>query len=573
MAMRDRRLSGRAVGSRCRVARGAHRLFLIEYPPVPNKSIITVVSKTLSVSEEHSSGNQDQAQKRVFLCYKRGVSPDETLVACVYDTLRQQHQVFFDKLLPVGAEWRVRLLTEIDRCDFVVLLLSKVAALSEYVEYEIDTAHRLGQARGGKPRILPVRVSYHESLRHPLAAYLNHLNHIRWESEADTDPMLHNLSVAIQGGDVTFNRLGAVVTDPISPLAEAVPQPRPAADLLTLERPDGTIDPESQLYIDRPADSVCHQTLEREWARERSTTLVIKAPRQMGKSSLLVRAARQAAKAGRRVAFLDFHLIDEVNLREPEALFKGFCHWLVDELDLEDTVESFWKSELGHVQLCTKYVRRRIIEALDRPLFLAMDEVDRMLTCSFRSDFFGMLRSWHNKRATDAAWRRLDLALIISTEPYLLIEQGAQSPFNVGEVIALDDFTSTQVEETNRRHGTPFSPRQLDELQSIVGGHPYLVRQAMYSVVSGKYSIRELLARATDDEGPFGDHLRRHLVQLAAMPRVAAAFRNVLQRNTCQDELLLSRLQGGGLVRRTGHSVSARCSLYARYFGERLEHG
>jgi hypothetical protein len=50
---------------------------------------------------------------------------------------------------------------------------------------------------------------------------------------------------------------------------------------------------------------------------------------------------------------------------------------------------------------------------------LAMDEVETVFDTAFRSDFFGMLRSWHNSRVpTSPAWIKLDLALVTSTEPY-----------------------------------------------------------------------------------------------------------------------------------------------------------
>jgi AAA-like domain len=56
---------------------------------------------------------------------------------------------------------------------------------------------------------------------------------------------------------------------------------------------------------------------------------------------------------------------------------------------------------------------------LRQPLMLAMGEVETVFDTAFRSDFFGMLRSWHNSRLpTSPAWIKLDLALVTSTEPY-----------------------------------------------------------------------------------------------------------------------------------------------------------
>src|SRR6185503_4174167 len=96
-----------------------------------------------------------------------------------------------------------------------------------------------------------------------------------------------------------------------------------------------------------------------------------------------------------------------------------------------------------------------ILKAINEPLVLAMDEVESMFDADFRSDFFGMLRGWHNSRAAKPAWRQLDLALVTSTEPYQLIANLNQSPFNVGQVVTLDDFTSDEVHVLNERHGIP----------------------------------------------------------------------------------------------------------------------
>jgi hypothetical protein len=51
--------------------------------------------------------------------------------------------------------------------------------------------------------------------------------------------------------------------------------------------------------------------------------------------------------------------------------------------------------------------------------------------------------------------KRLDLVLVTSAEPYEFIVYRNQSPFNVGEVIDLADFTAEQVADLNGRHGTP----------------------------------------------------------------------------------------------------------------------
>ena len=93
-----------------------------------------------------------------------------------------------------------------------------------------------------------------------------------------------------------------------------------------------------------------------------------------------------------------------------------------------------------------------------------------------------MLRSWHNSRASAPIWKQLDLALVTSTEPYQLIGNLNQSPFNVGTQIELMDFTLEQVADLNHRHGAPLHSDQIQECMVLFGGQPYLVRRALYLV-------------------------------------------------------------------------------------------
>jgi hypothetical protein len=75
-----------------------------------------------------------------------------------------------------------------------------------------------------------------------------------------------------------------------------------------------------------------------------------------------------------------------------------------------------------------------------------------------------MLRSWHNRRAQGGDWTRLNLALVTSTEPYQFIADLNQSPFNVGMVIELSDFSPDQVTELNGRHGEPLQEKEMEKL-------------------------------------------------------------------------------------------------------------
>jgi hypothetical protein len=500
---------------------------------------------------------------RVFISYKRDVEPDQSAAQQVYQALSQTHEVFIDQNMLVGTPWVERIMKELHESDFLVTLLSAQAVQSEMLQHEIATAHDLAKRQNGRPKILPVRLAYHVPFQYPLNTYLDRLTGLCGKRRR-YPRLIEALNRAIAGG-----------TLPISgppPKIEKTPADRRAfaaahsssAIFGYARRNDGTA---ISFYVKRNTDDIALAAIARQ-----GVTITIKAPRQMGKSSLLIRTMAEARKLGKRVAFLDFQLFDKATLNNADQFYRQLCAVLTDRLEMPDRLADFWKAELGNNQSCSRYVSRYLLSELKSPLVLAMDEVESIFDTDFRSDFFGMLRNWHNSRAIDPIWKQLDLTLVTSTEPYQLILNLNQSPFNVGEVIDLADFTLEQVADLNQRHGAPLTPGDEQHLMTILSGHPYLVRRALYLVASKRLTATELFSQATDERGPFGDHLRYHLFRFHGKKDLIEGMQQVISKNTCTDDLVFFRLRGAGLVKREGRAVVPRCRLYAIYFREHL-HG
>ncbi|MBM5816227.1 MAG: toll/interleukin-1 receptor domain-containing protein, partial [Cyanobacteria bacterium K_Offshore_surface_m2_239] len=426
----------------------------------------------------------------IFISYRRGVSPDEPLALDLYAHLSQCHSVFIDQTMAVGTPWAKRIDEELRRADVLLLLLSAASVGSEMVVGEVETAQRLHNEQG-RPRLLPVRLAFEERLPYSLGAYLNPLNWARWNEPADTPRLLAELERALAGEDLTLeasaNPASHVPPPPASRAGASsggLPPPSPQAPVAPLEPAEGTMDAESRFYIERDGDGVARRALERQ-----GVTITIKGPRQMGKSSLLMRVIHQAQAAGREPVYLDLQQFDQEVLMEADRFYPQFCQAIAEALGLPDGTADAWATGGGNNQLATRYVQNQVLKPLNRPLLLAMDEVDRLFEAEYRSDFFAMLRGWHNNRASPVPlfrpWKQLDLALVTATEPYHLIANLNQSPFNVGEVIPLDDFSAEQVAELNQRHGAPLAPGPLAQLMELLHGHPYLVRRALYLVAGG----------------------------------------------------------------------------------------
>jgi hypothetical protein len=322
------------------------------------------------------------------------------------------------------------------------------------------------------------------------------------------------------------------------------------------------------LYIERETDIEAINALH----EITGVTITIKGPRQMGKSSLLNRLLVEAKAKDMRTAFIDFQLIENAVMENADVFYKQFCSLLSWEFEIEDRTEELWKIPLGQVQKTTNYLQRHLLKEIkDVQILLAMDEVERMFASPFRSDFFSMLRSWHNSRARGGDWSRLNLSLVTSTEPYQFIADLNQSPFNVGQVVELGDFTPEQVSDLNHRHHSPLSGTQVKQLFDLLGGHPYLTRRALYLVASQRDTFTELLENACEDNGPFGDHLRNYLFRMGDQERLKAGLVQVIKHQRCSDEHVFFQLRGSGLVKRIDNAVLPRNQLYAEYFRKRLD--
>jgi hypothetical protein len=516
------------------------------------------------VDREATGTTTNRGRARLFISYKRNSDPDEGVALNVFEALSKQYDVFIDQTMPVGTRWAERIETELRQADFLITFLSAQSINSEMVQGEIEKAHQFSKVPEGRPVILPVRLDYREPFQYPLSAYLNPINWAYWKGPGDTKRLIEELMQAIAGGQLTISdesKDGLIKVG----VATELPQPLPLAQPLPPNSPEGAMDPQSSFYVDRQSDALALEAI-----KQQGVTIAIKGPRQMGKSSLLVRTMDAATKLGKRVAFLDFQLFNKAALANADLFFQQFCSWLTDVLELEDRVGEFWDSPLGNSQRCTRYLSRYVLKELNSPLLLAMDEVDSVFGADFRSDFFGMLRAWHNSRATTPVWKQFDLALVTSTEPYQLIENLNQSPFNVGEVVELVDFTAQQVIDLNKRHGLPLNSVEESRLMELLNGHPYLVRRALYLIASQRITATDLFSQATDDRGPFGDHLRYHLFRLHDKEDLIEGLRQVFRNNAVQDDVTFFRLRGAGLVRKEGRKVVPRCALYADYFSEHL---
>jgi transcriptional regulator with XRE-family HTH domain len=101
-------------------------------------------------------------------------------------------------------------------------------------------------------------------------------------------------------------------------------QPRPPTT------PGGQMPPDSVSYIDRPIlQSLCYQAVQQPGA-----ILYIRAPKQMGKTSLMTRILARSSSLGYQTVSVNLQLADTEILQNLERFLKWFCARVSKQLDL-----------------------------------------------------------------------------------------------------------------------------------------------------------------------------------------------------------------------------------------------
>lgn len=330
--------------------------------------------------------------------------------------------------------------------------------------------------------------------------------------------------------------------------------------------PTGALLPTSPLYVEREGDGVVREQI----VRGDNPTIVIGA-RQMGKTSLLARVITHARRRRLRVVDVDFQAFEEAVLADLDTLLRHLAYAFERQLGIAGGVDEIWASGLSVTEKLTAFLEDHVLSGRGPRVVLILDEADRVFGRAYQHDFFGLLRSWHNARATRPAWRGLNLVLAISGDPTHAIRDPSQSPFNVGTRITLADFSPDQVGDLNRRWGRPLNRAEVGRLVRFIGGHPYLVQAALHALARGTHTFRALLDVARAEQGPFAEHLLRYRHAFDRDERLRLEMRRALTTRRCAADGAFRRLRAIGLLKGRDHTaVTPRCRLYDGYFSSVL---
>ena len=328
---------------------------------------------------------------------------------------------------------------------------------------------------------------------------------------------------------------------------------------------EGPLPPGSPLYVVRDGvEDTGYRAIERP-----GSLIRIKAPRLMGKTSLVYNLMAFAETQGCVSMYLDFRSCDRSILTDLEKMLRWLCVKVSRQLQLPNRLDEFWDSDIfGSNDNCTAYFEEYLLDVSDRPLVLALDNVDRLFSYrEITDDFFGMLRSWHEKGRISAIWQQLRLVLSHSTEAYIPLDYN-QSPFNTGVPLSLPEFTAAQILSISQKYRISLDADNIAQLQREVGGHPYLVRLALHEISQNQTPLSDLFESSSLLQGIYSDHLRRLWLALQDNDELVKALKLTTQSQepVSLDPIQAYKLHSMGLIDYLNNRVAISCNLYQRYF-------
>jgi hypothetical protein len=369
-------------------------------------------------------------------------------------------------------------------------------------------------------------------------------------------PKLYGKLSALIGKSITKKNCCELLESYVSSLAQ---------QRNTISYPTGAIPLDSIFYVESP--QITEQTYEE--ICKPGALVRIKAPKGMGKTSLLLRILNYAVEKEYQTVTLNLAQIDCDILGDLNRFLRFLCTSASRQLDLEPKLDEYWDEDIGSKVSCSLYWRCYLLEQIDVPIVLTFDELNLIFEYpEVAKDVLSLLRSWYEDAKRTPVWQKLRQIVVHSTEVYIPLKVN-QSPFNVGLPIELQSLSLDQVYELAEKYQLSWQKdEEAKKLVDLVGGHPALIQIALYCLSQQESTLTKLLETAATQEGIYHHHLHSKWLTLQQEPELAKCFYLLLQNKGCLQlkPVIAHKLSSMGLIDLIGNTAVVSCKLYQVYF-------
>ncbi len=244
----------------------------------------------------------------------------------------------------------------------------------------------------------------------------------------------------------------------------------------------GSLDSDAPSYVIRHADTVFYETL------KAGQFCYVLNSRQMGKSSLRVRAMQRLQAEGIVCVFIDLTGMGTQDVT-PEKWYAGIVQCLVSGCQLSQTIDwrIWWRERrdlLSPVQRLQLFIEEVVLLKVQQRIVIFVDEIDRVLSQKFSlDDFFALIRCFTVQDNSDK--KRVTFALLGVSTPSHLIQDKSQTPFNIGRAIELRGFQLNEAQRLTEglRDKVKHPEAVMQEILSWTGGQPFLTQKLCRLVI------------------------------------------------------------------------------------------